>query len=724
LKKNRLSLDFDWQTWRSEPGDIGSLGASLASRILFEIHLINSFENTLLHLKNEDCVWGPVHSSVGQEAVAAASIAALRRQDMISGSHRAHHQFLAKALEYVLEDSWNPLAQGFPEEAQEVVNRTLAEIMGLAPGYCGGRGGSMHLRYAEAGILGTSAIVGGGIPVATGAAFSAKYRKSDALVLCFFGDGAVNQGSFHEACNLAGLWGLPIIYVIENNLYAVATRSDRATAVTDLSVRACGYGMNGRIVQGDDVAAVYEAVRDAARQVREGGAPFLIEIRCYRRYHHAGDQPGSAYGYRDPEEEAQMLERDALKTFPKAAIGSGLISESDAAAIRSLAQSSVAEAAAFCTSGGNQPTVEGGLWPEPETAAEGLRSSGAELKDLDYREKESYQEFEKVIYSDAISAVTGRWLDKDERVFVLGEEVANFGGGAYGATKGLPAKYPERVLNTPISEAGFTGLAGGAAISGLLPIVEIMFPDFTLVAADQVFNQIGKARYMYGGQTDIPLVARTRIATGCGYGAQHSMDPVGLFSLFPGWRIVAPSNAFDYIGLFNTAMRSLDPVLIIEHHSLYRQSFQIPKNDLDYHIPFGKARVAIDGSDVTIIAYSSVSERLAGLADRLKSVDVDPEIIDLRTVDLPGIDYDCIGESVRKTGAVVIVEEAPASQGIGHHIASEITKRFYDWLDGPPGCINSDDVPSPVSRALESVVILSDEKILETTEAIAKRKWL
>ena len=213
-------------------------------------------------------------------------------------------------------------------------------------------------------------------------------------------------------------------------------------------------------------------------------------------------------------------------------------------------------------------------------------------------------------------------------------------------------------------------------------------------------------------------------ATGCGYGAQHSMDPVGLFSLFPGWRIVAPSNAFDYIGLFNTAMNILDPVLIMEHHSLYNRHFPIPKKTLDFHIPFGKANVTAEGRDITMIAYSSVAERLAALAAQLRSLDVVPEIIDLRTVDLPGIDYECIGESVKKTGAVVVIEEAPSSQGIGHHIASEITKRFYDWLDGPPGCINSDDVPSPVCRILESAVILSDEKILETTKAIAKRKWL
>ncbi len=724
MKKKPLAPDFDWQNWKSEPGDLAALGPQLASRILFEIYLINKFENTVLQLKNEDCVWGPVHSSVGQEAAAAASIAALRRGDRIFGTHRAHHQFLAKALEYVLEDSWNPVTDDFPEEAQEVVNRTLAEIMGLAPGYCGGRGGSMHLRFAEAGILGTSAIVGGGIPVATGAAYAEKYKKSGNIVVCFFGDGAVNQGSFHEACNLAGLWQLPIIYVIENNLYAVATRSDKASAVERLSIRAGGYKMNGRIVDGNDVAAVYGVVRDATREVREGGAPYLIEVRCYRRYHHAGDQPGSAYGYRDREEEARMLERDAVRTFPEAMIGAGLVSRRDVERVSALARDRVSEAVEYCTSGGEQPRVREELWPEPQTALVGLRSSGAELEVLHYSERDDFPELEHAVYSDTIAAVTGRWLEKDERVFILGEEVANFAGGAYGATKGLTDKFSERIVNTPISEAGFTGLAGGAAVSGLLPIVEIMFPDFTLVAADQIFNQIGKARYMYGGMTDVPLVARTRIAAGCGYGAQHSMDPVGLFSLFPGWRIVAPGNSFDYIGLFNTAMRSRDPVLVIEHHSLYGQSFPIPKGDLDFHIPFGKARVAAEGQDITMIAYSSLTGRLTNLLEELMSRGVSPEIIDLRTVDLPGIDYERIGKSVKKTGAVVVVEEAPPSQGIGHHIVSEITKRFYDWLDGPPGCINSLDVPSPVSRILERAVNLSDKRILQVTEAIAKRKWL
>jgi 2-oxoisovalerate dehydrogenase E1 component len=727
MKQRRLKADFDWQICKSDSEDLKSMGCLLASRILFNIFLINHFENAVLSLKNQDCVWGPVHSSVGQEAVAAASIAALRKEDKISGSHRAHHQFLTKAMNYVLRDSWNPLKEDLSDEAHEVVRRTLAEIMGLAPGYCGGRGGSMHLRYAEAGILGTSAIVGGGIPIATGAAYAEKYRKTGNIVVCFFGDGAVNQGSFHEACNLAGLWKLPIVYVIENNLYAVGTKSDNACSVQDLSLRASAYNMDARIVDGHDVAAVYKTFRDVAQLVRSGSAPFLVEVRCYRHFHHAGDQPGSAYGYRNREEEARMLKRDAVKTFPRALIRDELLSEKDTFSLHDLAAETVSKAVDFCTSGvtsgEERRIVREELWPKPQTAIHGMRSSGAELSDLEYMEREAFEEFEEISYSDTIAAVTGRWMERDERVVEFGEEVANFGGGAYGATKGLPERFPGRIVNTPISEAGFTGLAGGAALSGLLPIVEIMFPDFALVAADQIFNQIGKARYMYGGKTDVPLLARSRVAAGCGYGAQHSMDPVGLFSLFPGWRIVAPSNAFDYIGLFNTAMRSRDPVLIMEHHSLYNQIFSVPKGNLDFHIPFGKARVINEGEDVTLIAYSSLAGRLMNLREELQARGVCAEIIDLRSLDPLSIDYECIGRSVRKTGAVAVIEEAPPSQAIGHRIVSEIIWRFYDWLDGPPGCINSADVPSPVSRTLEKAVILNDERIVQLTEAIAKRRW-
>jgi 2-oxoisovalerate dehydrogenase E1 component len=277
------------------------------------------------------------------------------------------------------------------------------------------------------------------------------------------------------------------------------------------------------------------------------------------------------------------------------------------------------------------------------------------------------------------------------------------------------------VLNTPIAEAGFTGLALGMAMSGMRPVVEIMFPDFALVAADQMFNQIGKARHMYGNTTDLPLVVRTRVAIGCGYGGQHSMDPAGLYGLFPGWRIVAPSDSFDYIGLFNSAMRSNDPVLVIEHHSLYAKEYSVPAGDLDYCIPFGKARVVEEGSDVTLLVYGSLVGRCEGLLPSLAADGVSVDLIDLRTLDLPGIDYETIGESLGKTGALVIAEEAAASQSIGSAIAASVMERFFEYLDAPVTRVTSLDIPLPVSRVLERETMISDGKIFRTTAAVARR---
>jgi len=723
MNRQKLQAEFDWQRWKSSAQDVKKLSSPLAARLLFDILLINKFEHELLRLKNNDCVWGPVHSSVGQEAVAAATMAAIQKEDKITGSHRAHHQFLSKALNYVLPPKWNPGKDELPPEGQEVVRKTLAEIMGLAPGYCGGRGGSMHLRYADAGVLGTNAIVAGGIPLATGAAYAEKYRKTGNIVVCFFGDGAANQGAFHEALNMAGLWKLPILYFIENNEYAVGTKSSDACAIPDLSLHAASYGMKGRIVDGADVIAIHDATRDAAERIRKGEGPYIIEAKCYRHYHHAGDQPGSAYGYRDKEEEAVWLEKDPVKSFPRTLVQNSILKDKEVEHIQKLASETVQRALEFCTAGDDHCQVRGELWPDPATAAFGMRSDGKELEGLRYNEREDFHEFQELKYSDAIAAVTGRWMEKDDNVVVFGEETANFGGGAYGATKGLPSRYPDRIINTPISEAGFVGITCGAAMSGMRPVVEIMFPDFTLVAADQAFNQIAKARHMYGGTTDLPLVARTRIATGCGYGGQHSMDPIGLYALFAGWRILAPSDAFDYIGLFNTAMQSLDPVVFLEHHSLYTKRFRVPKDNLDYFIPFGKARVTTEGEDLTVLTYSSMTGRVEALIEKLDAQGVSVEIIDLRTVDLISLDYETVGASLKKTGAIAVVEEAAGGQAIGERIAAEVTRRFFDELDGPPGTLTSKNVPNSVSRILEAAAMLSDEEIVQGLVRIGKRNW-
>jgi 2-oxoisovalerate dehydrogenase E1 component len=255
------------------------------------------------------------------------------------------------------------------------------------------------------------------------------------------------------------------------------------------------------------------------------------------------------------------------------------------------------------------------------------------------------------------------------------------------------------------------------------PVIEIMFPDFSLVAADQIFNQIGKARHMYGNTTDIPVVLRTRIAVGCGYGGQHSMDPVGLYALFSGWRIIAPSNAFDYIGLFNTAMQSNDPVVIIEHHLLYTLKFPVPENNADYYIPFGKARIISEGDDITLIAYGIMAYRCEKLISNFKEKGISAEIIDLRTVDLPGLDFETISKSLKKTGVAVVVEEAPANHSIGSKIAAELTERCFDYLDSPVLRITSLDVPNSVSRVLEKAAIIDDETIIHNVVLAANREW-
>jgi 2-oxoisovalerate dehydrogenase E1 component len=723
MKTRTLDFTSPFEQWDSEPEDLRLIGPQVAVRMLFDILLINEFEHALLRLKAEDCVWGPVHTSVGQEGVAAGVVSALRTSDKLVATYRAHHEFLAKVLQFGLPDSWDPLHDPFPESGQDLIQRTLAEIMGLAPGFCAGRGGSMHLRYAEAGFLGSNPIVGGGIPLAAGAAYAEKVRETGNIVVCFFGDGATNIGSFHEACNLAGLWDLPLVCFIENNAYAVATPLHQASAVDDLYLRAASYGMKGYRIDGNDVVGIRGLMMAVARDIRGGGGPCLVEARCYRRYHHAGDQPGSAFGYRTKEEEDRAKEREVTSTFPRALLDEGMLSLEQLEGIRSIVRASVARAVDACAYRETPRKVRSELWPDIQSVKNGLRSDGGEWEGVKFSEREDFHAFTDVRYSDAIAAVTGRWLEQDPECFVLGEDVANFGGGAYGATKGLAAKFPQRVLNTPIAEAGFTGLALGAAMSGMRPVVEIMFPDFSLVAADQLFNQIAKARHMYGNTTELPLVVRTRVAIGCGYGGQHSMDPVGLFSLFAGWRIVAPSDCFEYIGLFNSAMRSCDPVLIVEHHSMYTRKYAVPAGDLDFCIPFNKARIVSEGTDVTLLVYGSLVGRCVQMLPRFAEEGISVEIIDLRTLDLPGIDYATIGESLQKTGTAVIAEEAASSQSIGSAISASIMERFFQMLDSAVVRVTSLDVPLPVSRVLEKATMISDDQIVQTVMSVARRSW-
>ena len=707
---------------QATPADFRKIKKVDHLRMFFLLHLIREFEGTLLELKDDNLVHGPVHSSIGQEANAAAAAVVLKKRDRVGSTHRAHGHFLAKAVMYYAPDDFDPLDRDITDDMQRAVDKTLAEIMGLKDGWCSGRGGSMHLYDPVSGNIGSNAIVGGGIPLATGAAWAEKLTSGSRVVVSFFGDGAVNQGCFHEVANMAALWNLPVVYFIENNLYAVGTSTCMSSSCINLGLRSLGYGIDSLIVDGMDPVAVFCALERVIKDMRKAAGPFLIESETYRFYHHAGRMAGSPFGYRTRTEEDQWQAKDPLQVYAKSLAEKKVVSAARQADIAAKAKAAVSEAVAFCTAENKGKLfIPDAKWPPAADLVRDVRCEGDAFKDVAFVERNHFSRFSEMSYVDAIAAVTLHNMKKDDSVFVLGEEVANLHGGPYRATRGIKEIFPDRLINTPISECGFVGMAGGAAMAGQRPVVEIMFPDFALVACDQLFNQIGKLRHMYGGQVNFPVVVRTRIAAGQGYGGQHSMNPAGLFSLFSGWRVVAPSDAFDYIGLFNTAIRFNDPVLIIEHADLYGEPCRVPDDMLDYCIAYGQANLVRAGQDVTCLTYLTGVRDAVAAAAELANDGIEVEVVDLRTLDYSGLDFDTIGRSIEKTGLVLILEQVPRSLGIASRVSDEIQERFYDLLDAPVEKITAPDVPPPVSKALEAAMLPDLDLIKQRLRHVGQR---
>ncbi|MGP3534371.1 alpha-ketoacid dehydrogenase subunit alpha/beta [Microbacterium sp. RD1] len=717
-KRTKLQTGVDWIELTTTDEDWAAADPAFLGTMLSELHLIRAFEESVLELAGEGLVHGPAHSSIGQEGGAVGSIAGLRSSDGVNGSHRGHHQFLAKALTHVSGGTIDPL-NAVDDDIQTVLQRTLAEILGLAQGYCRGRGGSMHLQWFEAGALGTNAIVGGGAPMATGNAWAQKHSGTTDLTINYFGDGAAQIGSVLESMNLAATWKLPVAFFVENNGYGVSTRADEITADTRFSVRGQGFGIPSWRVDGMDPLAVHLATQEAAERMRSGNGPAVIEAQVYRFFHQNGPYPGSAFGYRTKEEEASWRARDPLDLTAQRMIARGLIDEAGVTALRARVQEAMTAAVdALVESDPERPgkrRIRPELWPEPTFVDVGIRGDASELEGLPTAPAAGTNR--PVKFVDAVAAVMDRRMEADPRIVVMGEDVHKLNGGTNGATKGLAKKYgPDRVLGTPISENAFVGLGGGLALDGRFrPVVEFMYPDFLWVAADQVFNQIGKARHMFGGENPVPLVLRTKVAMGSGYGSQHLMDPAGVFVTSPGWRIVAASNARDYVGLMNAALALQDPVLVIEHVDLYGVADEVPEGDLDYVIPPGSAALVLEGSEATVISYLSMVRHAA---EAIEQTGVDADLIDLRWLDRASIDWDTIGESIRKTNAVLIVEQGAQGTSYGGWLADEIQRRYFDWLDQPVARVTGSEASPSISKVLERAAIARTEEVVAALEVL------
>jgi 2-oxoisovalerate dehydrogenase E1 component len=571
----------------------------------------------------------------------------------------------------------------------------------------------MHLADREGGVL-TSAIVGGGIPTAVGEALAAKMRGLPSVSVACFGDGAASIGAFHESAVMARALNLPVIFLLENNRYSVATTLLETAGFEDLAIRAAGYDMPALIVDGMHPIAVLLAMTSAREHAASQG-PVLIEARTYRYYHQNGPLPGSAFRYRTKDEEKEWTARDPLTVFPRRLVESGALSADQVDHVAGLARALVQDCVAAITTELPDGTVRisDALYPSVDTVRDGMLGPGLPALRAEILDDRLVDGAEEILYGTAVSRVIGRWLERDKDAFVIGEEVGHLGGGVFGATKAALATFPERVLNSPICENGFVGAAFGAALLGMHPIVELMYPDFALEAADQLLNHIPRARYMYGDQHEVPIVVRTQVSRGRGYGPQHSGDPAGLFALFPGWRIVAPSTATEYIGLFNAAMLSRDPVLVIEDHRLTKLASPLPPAGIDFVIAIGIGRTVRSGTDVTVLAWSQAVGRVEVIANNLAARGISVEVIDPRWLDRASFDRRIVLESVGRTGALVIVEDGIRSASLGSQIIDYLLPDLFPLLRTAPIRVTGEDVYPPVSRPLEASVLLQDDHIEE-----------
>ncbi len=712
----RLEPAAPWIEVVATQADWDAADPDLLRTIYAQLVWVRTFEEYVLELAGAGLIHGPAHSSIGQEAGAVGSVLALTSDDSVNGSHRGHHQFLAKALHHVEPKALDPLAEP-TDQVREVLLRTLAEICGLDRGWSHGRGGSMHLQWKEAGAMGTNAIVGGGVPQAAGFGWAHRQAGTDAVSVTYFGDGAINIGSTLESFNLAAAWKLPVCFFVENNRYAVSTSVEEATGEPRLSGRGPGFGIASWKVDGMDPLATYLAMSEAVAHMRAGNGPAVVEADTYRFFHQNGGFPGSAFGYRDKAEEREWRARDPLTQTAGHLERRGLMSSAELARSVEIAKAtmtSLGEVLLEPVPDGKpgQRRIRAEEWPDPSYADVGVRGDLSEFDDAPVVSPVGHAvEVEEQKFIEAVAAVMGRRMETDDGVVVMGEDVHRLNGGTNGATRGLPDRFPGRILGTPIAENAFAGLAGGIALDGrFTPVVEFMYADFMWVAADQLFNQIGKARHMFGGDGAVPLVLRSKVAMGTGYGSQHSMDPAGVFATSAGWRIVAPTTPYDYVGLMNSALRCQDPVVVLEHVDLYNTSGPGPVEDLDYCLPVGKAAVRREGSQVTVISYLAMVPYVLEAVERYGQLDA--EVIDLRWLDRASIDWETIEASITKTNRVLVAEQGAVGTSYGGWLADEITRRFFDLLDAPVWRVTGGEASPSISKVLERAAIAQTDEVV------------
>jgi 2-oxoisovalerate dehydrogenase E1 component len=677
---------------RAQPSPTRAEGANLPAGLsvdeLVELYarmvLLRKFETAAQIACRKGETPGFFHLYIGQEATAVGICAHLRQADWVTSTHRGHGHALAKGM---------------------TPDRLMAELYGKRDGCCGGRGGTMHLYDRASGLFGTNGIVAAGISHAVGAGMSARAQGSDNIGVAFFGDGATGHGGFHESLNFAGAMHAPAVFVCENNLYATATPLAKTTLNPEIASRAAAYGIPGVAVDGNDVIAVYQVAADAVERARAGEGPTLIEAKTYRTVgHHEGDPVTGTY--RTQAEVDEWAKRDPIKRFRSRLIDElGIVSTDRLDTIDRQTDTLVQHALEYARRAAD---------PDPASV-------------YDHVYAEPLNPPEALAPVTAKTSVTTGWLDavrdgiaeemrRNPHILYFGEGTGER-GGSFAHTKGLWQEFgPERMVDTPISEQGFTGAALGASATGTRTISDLMFADFLFEAAGQIVLQASKLRYMSNGQMNAPMVVRVAAGALRSAGPHHSGIYHPVWAHIPGLIVCLPATPADAKGLMKTALRAFDPVLILEPKALFSSKGEVPVGE--HFVPFGVARTARTGRDLTIVSAGVLVHRSLEAAEVLAREGIEVEVIDLRTI-MP-LDVDTIVDSVRKTHRLLVVDEGYAPFGLGAEIAQAMNELAFDELDAPVGRIHTRAMSHPLAPALERAMIVDTARIVAAAQGLLR----
>ena len=643
------------------------------------MQLIRCFEDRAAELFQQGVIFGTAHSCVGQEAIAVGAAGVMRDTDYLVGHHRSHGHLIAAGAD---------------------LRRMMAEMFGKRTGYCKGLGGSMHIADLSLDILGCNGIVGAGIPHACGAALTSKLRDSGRVAVAFLGDGAAGQGAVHEGMNLAATWKLPVVFICENNQFALSADWRTLRAVEDLAERAAGYGMPGEVVDGNDVLAVEAAVAQALETARAGDGPSFLEMKTFRRMQHS--MRANLPDVRDPAVLEEWEPKDPLPRFETLLREARELDDDKIAAIRRDVEAEV------------EAAVETALADEDASVEDLLPSVFGRHRQHPAPPRETDRTLGFVA---AIREALDLELAADRDVIVMGEDVGRV-GGLFRATEGLYDRYgSDRIRDTPLTESGFVGCGIGAALTGLRPVVELQFSDFAGVAFDQIMNQAAKLRFMMGGTSSLPLVLRMVSGGGVRLGAQHSQSLEALFAHIPGLVVAMPSNPFDAKGLLSAAIQDDNPVIFLEQKLLFFAD-PTPVPAERYAIEFGRAHVVRPGTDVTIVAFGATVPHALRVARELEPEGVSIEIVDPRT--LVPLDTDTIAQSVAKTNHVVVAHEAVQFCGFGAEIAAHIAQHCFWDLDAPVVRVGAPSHPIPYQKDLELATLPGAAEIAAAVRSLSK----